>query len=129
MKGKSKKVYRYTVNLDESENEKFQTLIRQTESKNISRFITSVLLGKEIRVVKIDKAANDYYMRLTNLYSQYLAIGVNYNQTVRAIKTNFAEKRALSMLYRLEKATIELIGITREVVRLTKEYEDKWLRK
>lgn len=129
MKEKSKKVYRYSVNLDEMENEKLMALIRQTGSKNISRFITSVLFNKEIRVVRIDKTAKDYYMRLTNLYSQYRAIGVNYNQTVKAIKTNFAEKRALSMLYKLEKATIELIGIMREVVLLTKEYEEKWLQK
>ncbi|WP_165043801.1 conjugal transfer protein MobA [Dysgonomonas sp. ZJ709] len=123
------KIFRYSVNFDEVENLKFQTLLRKSDSKNISRFIASVLLGKEIKVVKIDKVAKDYYMRLTNLYEQYRAIGVNYNQTVKAIRANFAEKRALAMLYRLEKATIELIGVTKESVELTKEYERKWLQK
>lgn len=84
-----------------------------------------MLLNKEIKVAKIDKVVKDYYMMLTNIYSQYRMIGVNYNQVVKAIKTNFAEKRALAMLYRLEKATIELIGITKEVARLTTDYEDK----
>lgn len=126
---KNPKIYRYSVNFDELENVKFQTLLRKSDSKNISRFIASVLLGKEIKVVVIDKVAKDYYMRLTNLYEQYRFIGVNYNQTVKAIRTNFAEKRALAMLYRLEKATIELVVITKESVELTKEYEAKWLRK
>jgi hypothetical protein len=127
---KNPKIYRYSVNFDEVENVKFQTLLRKSDSKNISRFIASVLLGKEIKVVVVDKVAKDYYMRLTNLYEQYRCIGVNYNQkTVKAIRTNFAEKRALVMLYRLKKATIELVGITKEAVELTKEYEVKWLGK
>lgn len=95
---KNPKIYRYSVNFDELENVKFQTLLRKSDSKNISRFIASVLLGKEIKVVVIDKVAKDYYMRLTNLYEQYRCIGVNYNQTVKAIRTNFAEKRALAMV-------------------------------
>ncbi len=126
---KNPKIYRYSVNFDELENVKFQTLLRKSDSKNISRFIASVLLGKEIKVVVIDKVAKDYYMRLTNLYEQYRCIGVNYNQTVKAVRTNFVEKRALAMLYRLEKATIELVVITKESLKLTKEYEAKWLRK
>lgn len=126
---KNPKIYRYTVNLDEIENEKFQATLREIRSANTSRFIANVLLNKPIKVVKVDKVAKDYYMLLTNLYSQYRAVGVNYNQTVRAIKTNFAEKRALSMLYRLEKMTLELIGITREVIVLTKQYEETWLQK
>jgi hypothetical protein len=59
--------------------------------------------------VFIDKAAMDYYMRLTNFYSQYRAIGVNYNQAVKHLKTAFTEKTALALLYRLEKATLELL--------------------
>lgn len=126
---KNPKIYRYSVNFDEVENVKFQTLLRKSDSKNISRFIASVLLGKEIKVVVIDKVAKDYYMRLTNLYEQYRCISVNYNQTVKAIRTNFTEKRALAMLYRLDKATIELVVITKESLELTKEYEEKWLGK
>ena len=128
-KTENPKRYRYSVNLDETENEKFQALLRKTQAQNISQFIASVLLGKEIKVVFIDKAAKDYFMRLTNIYEQYKAVGNNYNQTVKAIKTNFAEKRALAMLYRLEKNTIQLILITKSVLELTKEFEQKWLQK
>jgi hypothetical protein len=123
------RIYRYSVNFDEMENEKFQALLRRTQTENISKFIASVLLGKEIKVVFIDKVSKDYYMRLTNIYEQYRHIGVNYNQVVKALKTNFAEKRALAMLYRLEKQTIELVRISKEILVITQEYEKKWLQK
>jgi hypothetical protein len=121
--------YRYTVNLNEEENNKFRLLLEQSGVENISRFIHHILFGKEIKVVKVDKATMDYYIRLTNFYHQFQAIGNNYNQTVKALKTNFSEKRALALLYKLEKATLELILLSKQIIALTREYEEKWLRK
>ena len=79
--------------------------------------------------VKVDKATMDYYIRLTNFHHQFQAIGNNYNQTVKALKTNFSEKRALALLYKLEKTTIELILLSKQIIALTKEFEEKWLQK
>ena len=91
-----------------------------------ARYIKSVLFGREIKVVKIDKAASDFYTRLTNFYRQFQAIGNNYNQTVKALKANFGEKRALHMMAGLEKATVELIVLSRKIVELTKEFAEKY---
>ena len=44
-------------------------------------------------------------MRLTTFHSQFRAIGTNYNQCVRALKSNFSEKKALAFLYKLERHT------------------------
>ena len=121
--------YRYTVNLNDEENDKFRLLVEQSGMENISRFIHHAIFGREIKVVKIDKATMDYYMRLTNFYHQFQAIGNNYNQTVKALKTNFSEKRALALLYKLEKATIEFILLSKQIIALTKEYEERWLQK
>jgi len=115
--------FRYMVNLTEMENAKFMALFRQSESKVISKFIAAMIFGREMKVVKIDKSTVDYYMRLTSFYSQFQAVGVNYNQTVKAIKTNFSEKRALVLLRQLEKATFELVAINKKVMELTKEFE------
>ena len=38
-----------------------------------------------IKVVKIDKATMDYYIRLTEFHRQFQTVGNNYNQVVRAI--------------------------------------------
>jgi hypothetical protein len=121
--------YRYTVNLNEEENDRFKLLLAQAGVENISRFIHHALFGKEIKVVRIDKATTDYYIRLTNFYHQFQAIGNNYNQTVKALKTNFSEKRALALLYKLEKTTLELILLSKQIIALTKEYEEKYLIK
>jgi hypothetical protein len=121
--------FRYTVNMDADENARFQSMLLKSGTDNISGFISDTLFEREIKVVKIDKATMDYYIRLTNFYAQFQAIGNNYNQTVKAVKTNFSEKRALALLYKLEKTTIELIVLSKQIIALTHEYEEKWLRK
>jgi hypothetical protein len=69
----------------------------------------------------------DYYMRLTTFHSQFRAIGTNYNQVTKAIKSTFTEKKALAFLYKLEKATKELVAIYKQVQDLTVEFERKYL--
>ena len=94
-----------------------------------ARFIKAVLLNKEIKVVKIDKATMDYYIRLTNFYHQFQSIGNNYNQTVKAVKTNFGEKRAYALLRNLEKATIDLVVLSKRIIMLTRELKETYLIK
>ena len=122
-------VHRYGIKLNSQERLKFDRMFDKSGLTERSRYIKAVLFSREIKVVKVDKAAMDYYIRLTNFYHQYRAIGNNYNQVTKAIKANFGEKRGLQMLYRLEKATIELVVVTKKIVELTSEFEEKWLRK
>ena len=70
----------------------------------------------------------DYYVKLTNLQSQYRAIGVNYNQAVKAINTQLSERKALSFLYKLEQQTLELIWTNKEIIRISEEFEQKYLQ-
>ncbi|MCS2425841.1 plasmid mobilization protein [Parabacteroides goldsteinii] len=114
--------------MDELQNIEFERLFENSGAKNKSQFILSALFDKPMKVVKIDKAATDYYIKLTNLQSEYRRIGVNYNQAVKALHTGLSEKKALSMLYKLEQLTIELISLDREIIRLTQEFE-QWLQK
>ncbi|WP_286724290.1 hypothetical protein [Alistipes sp. UBA1686] len=53
-------------------------------------------------------------------------VGVNYNQTVKAIHTNFNDRRAVGLLARLEKYTQELTLLFGQVVRLTEEFNRRW---
>ena len=80
-------------------------------------------------MVKIDKAAIDYYIRLTNFYHQFQAIGNNYNQTVRAVKANFGDKRAFALVAKLEKATLELVVLSKQIIALTREFEERYLNR
>lgn len=73
--------------------------------------------------------AIDYHEKLTRFFSQFRAIGTNYNQIVMILYRNFSEKKAGTYLFKLEKETIELVKVMREVIRLTQEFEEKYLKK
>jgi hypothetical protein len=121
-------VHRYGIKLNDDENASFTTLFLQSGMNEKARFIKNMIFGTAMKTVKIDKSAMDYYIRLTNFYAQFQAIGNNYNQTVKAIKTNFSEKRALALLYKLEKTTVELVALSKKIIELTHEFEQKHLR-
>lgn len=120
---------RYVIYLNDVDNARFLSLFEQSEMKVKAHFITSCIFNKPIKVVKLDKYTHDYYMRLTTFFGQFRSVGTNYNQVVKALNTNFTEKKALAFLYKLEKATIELTEIYKQVVELTNEFERKWLGK
>lgn len=121
-------IYRYGIKLNAEEKARFEQLFLKSGLTQHSKFIKATLFGTPIKVVNIDKATMDYYIRLTNFYQQFQALGNNYNQTVKAVKTNFSEKWAMALLYKLQKTTFELIVLSKEIIALTREYEEKHLK-
>jgi hypothetical protein len=126
---KNPSIHRYVFRLTDEENVKFLSLFEASGADNKARFITSILFEKQIKTVKIDMAAMDYYMRLTTLYGQFRAVGVNYNQIVKVLYRNFSEKKAAAYLFKLEKQTAELAKLCQEIIQLTEEFEVKHLIK
>ena len=117
--------HRLSINLNDADYAQFLTLYDASGLHDKARFITSCIFNRQLKVVKIDKAAMDYYMRLTAIHSQYRAIGVNYNQVVKALKATFTEKKALVFLYQLEQATRELVCLQHKIIALTEEFKTK----
>ena len=64
--------------------------------------------------------------RLSQFHAQFLAVGTNYNQVVKELHTHFSEKKALALLYKLEKITAELAGIGQQVIALSEEFRQRW---
>lgn len=122
-------IYRYGIKLTSEENDRFEQLFAESGMRQKAGFIKKSIFGGKIKVVKIDKATMDYYIRLTEFYRQFQAIGNNYNQVVRTVKNNFGEKRAMALLHKLEKNTLELILLSKKIMLLTLEYEKKWLQR
>lgn len=120
---------RYTVNFDAVEHARFLTLFEQSGLRSMAQFIAARVFSEEFRVVRTDRAALEYVAKLTALYQQFRAVGVNYNQAVKELHVHFSEKKALAMLYRLEKSTLELIELSRKIVELSNTFESRWLRK
>jgi len=123
------KMNRYVFRLTDEENAKFLALFDQSGMDNKRRFIVSLLFGKEMKSVKIDKGTVDFYMRLTSFHSQFRSVGVNYNQIIKLLNANFSEKKALAYLYKLEKQTIEMIALFKKVVEITEEFEKEYMKK
>lgn len=118
---------RMTVNLTEQEYADFLALFEQSGVQSLSAFISARIFGDEFRVVKTDASAIEFTAKLTALHGQFRSIGVNYNQIVKELHISFGEKKALTLLYKLEKATIELAGIGREVMQLCEAFKTKHL--
>ena len=132
MRGTSSKVKtekRVSVNFTAMEFAEFLSMKETAGVQSQSVFIKARVFDKTFRVIKVDRSLLDYYQKLTNLYGQFRSVGVNYNQAVVALKSNFTEKKAYAMLAQLEKLTLELAAIGGEIVQLTREFQKKWSQK
>jgi hypothetical protein len=114
-------ISRYAISLNEIENVAFLGRFDKSGMTVKAHFITASIFNKPLRVVRLDKGAMDYYMRLTTFYSQFRAIGVNYNLVVKFSKSSFPEKKALVMLAKLEKVTFELVTLNHQIINLTEK--------
>jgi len=117
--------HRLAINLNDADYAQFLTLFEASGLPDKARFITSCIFNRQLKVVKIDKATMDYYMRLTTFHAQFRAIGVNYNQVTKALKATYTEKKALAFLYKLEQATRELVSLQHKIITLTEEFKTK----
>lgn len=121
--------FRCSVNFTAIEHAQFLTLFEQSGLQSKARFIAARVFADEFRVIKVDRSKMEYVTKLTSFHSQFRAVGVNYNQVVKELHTNFSEKKALALLYKLEKATIELVEIGKKILELSEEFKVEWLQK
>ena len=119
--------HRLTVNLTDTQHAGFLAMFEQSGVQSLSAFISARIFGDGFRVVKTDASAVEFTAKLTARHSQFRSVGVNYNQIVKELHSNFGEKKALALLYKLEKATVELAGIGREVMQLCEQFKAKYL--
>ena len=89
-------------------------------------FLKAHFFGQKFKVLKVDKTMLDYYTKLSDFHAQFRAIGTNYNQVVKELRIRFSEKKAMTLLYKLEKCTIDLVKLSRQIVELSREMESKW---
>ncbi|WP_306353944.1 conjugal transfer protein MobA [Flavobacterium sp. '19STA2R22 D10 B1'] len=122
-------VHRYSISLTAEENASFLSLFEQSGMNVKAHFITACIFQKVIKTIKVDKAAMEYYVRLTALFGQFRAVGVNYNQVVKILYHNFSEKKAAAYLYKLEKQTAEFAVLSQKIIQLTVEFEINYLKK
>lgn len=121
--------HRHVFRLNDEENAKLLSLYEASGMHNKAKFIISLLLEREIKVVKIDMQAMEYHTQLTKFYTIFRSVGVNYNQIVKILYRNFSEKKAAAYLFRLERQTIEMAALCNKIIELTKLFESQYLNK
>ena len=117
------------LRLNDVEYAKFLTLYERSGVYSKATFIKARVFNESFRVVTIDKTKYEYYQKLSEMHAQFRGIGINYNQIIRILRSNFEEKRAMSLLYRLEKQTIEMIIIQKQIAQLTDQFNIEWSQK
>ena len=122
-------VCRYTVRFTAEEHARFLTMFEQSGVYAKAIFIKARVFDEVFKVLKVDKTLVDYYTKLSALHAQFRAVGVNYNQTVKELKSHFSEKKAMALLYKLEKQTVELAALSRQIISLTQEFQQQWSQK
>ena len=56
-------------------------------------------------------------------YAENRTVSVNYDLVVKELKSGFSENKAMTMLYKLDKATLEMTTVMYEVKDLAKRFE------
>ncbi len=114
------------VRFDDEELARFLTMYEQSGEYAKAVFIKARVFGEEFKVIRVDNSFPEYYAKLSDLHAQFRRIGVNYNQTVKELKSRFSEKKAMALLYKQEGITRELVAVSREIVALTQKFEREW---
>lgn len=125
----SRKTHCVMVRFDDDEWLKFLAMYERSGVYAKAVFVKARVFGDTFRVLKTDKSLLDYYTKLSAFHAQYRAVGNNYNQTVKELKSRFSEKKAMALLYKLEKHTLELASLSRQIIELTRKFEEQWSQK
>lgn len=117
------------VRFDDLEYDALQRMMEKAGETVKASFIKQFLAEKPFKVLVTDKTLALYTAKLGEFFSQFRTVGVNYNIVVRELRSGFTEKKAMSLLYKLEQATLEMASIMRDVKELTEKFDDEWSQK
>lgn len=123
------KTYCVMVRFDSSEWNRFLTMYEKSGVYAKAVFLKEHFFGRTFKVLTVDRALVDYYTKLSDFHAQFRAIGTNYNQVVKELRCHYSEKKAMALLFKLEKQTVELVKLSHRIVELSRELEKKWSQK
>ena len=118
--------YRFSVNFTAEEYARFLTMFETSGLQSKAAFIKARAFNDTFRVIKTDRGTLEYVAKLTQFHAQFRAVGTNYNQVVKELHTHFSEKKALALLYKLEKITAELAAIGQQIIALSERFNKRW---
>ena len=121
----SRKSHCVMVRFDNEEWQKFLAMYEKSGVYARAVFLKAHFFGQPFRVLVTDRTLLDYCTKLSAFHAQYRMVGNNYNQTVRELRCHFSEKKAMALLYKLEQCTRELAALTRQIMELSHEFQQR----
>ena len=116
------------VRFDDLEWDSLTRMMEKADESVKATFIKKLIFGKPFKVLSTDKSLAVYCAKLSEFFAQFRTVGVNYDLVVKELKSGFSENKAMTMLYKLEKATLEMTSVMHEVKELAKRFEAQWLQ-
>ncbi|MCM1077977.1 MAG: hypothetical protein NC414_00625 [Bacteroidales bacterium] len=95
------------VRFNNAEWDELTRMMERVDMTFKATFIKQLIFGKPFKVLTTDKNLSVYCAKLSEFFAQYRMIGVNYDLVVKTLRENFTEKKAMTLLYKLEKATLD----------------------
>ena len=94
----------------------------------MERFRLTILVESRIRWKVYVRFGGEYWETYHRNMTRRRVLSL-HNQTVRAVKANFGDKRAFALVAKLEKATLELVVLSKQIIALTREFEERHLNR
>lgn len=117
--------FRYMLNLDEEDNRVFLELFRQSKLNSKSQFLFCCVFKKEIPVRIVNENQRELISELSNYNRQIRMLGVNYNNVVRKIYTEFKPQYATNYLTELVSLSTEIVLISKKVLDFIHKYDSE----
>ncbi|MBD5188327.1 MAG: hypothetical protein HDS96_04345 [Bacteroidales bacterium] len=117
------------VRFDDLEWDSFIGMMEKANQDVKATFIKQLVFSRPFRVLKTDRSLAVFCAKLSEFFAQFRTVGVNYDLVVKELKSGFSENKAMTMLYKLEKATLEMTSVMREVKILAEKFEAQWSQK
>lgn len=122
-------VYRCTVNFNAQEHASLMAMFERSGTESMASFIKMQFFGKPFKVFTVDENTRTFIDRLSTMNARYRTLIASYDTLVKVLRENFTEKKAMTALYKLEKLTVELTLVNREIVDLANKFDERWSRK
>ena len=116
------------VRFDDLEWDSFIGMMEKANQEVKATFIKQLVFSRPFRVLKTDRSLAVFCAKLSEFFAQFRTVGVNYDLIVKELKSGFSENKAMTMLYKLEKATLEMTSVMHEGKELAQRFEAQWLQ-
>ena len=118
--------FRCSVNFTATEHAQLLTMQEKSGIASLSAFIKMRVFGKPFKVFVVDENTRIFIDKMSSLNAHYRTIAIDYDLLLKTLRENFTEKKAMAVLAKLERQTIELVKTNREIVALAKQFDDRW---